>query len=185
MYSETVRSVEQHLIEQAQQGDREAFGELVRLHFQGAINVVYRLSGDIHLAEDIAQETFIRVWTKLHTYRPVGSFRGWVYRIATNAALDALRRRKTELSVDELALPVKGGSVEHSIMRRQQTEFVQQAVLELPAASRIVLVLREYEGLTYREIADSLEIPLGTVMSRLAYAREALKKKLFKQMEEA
>ena len=184
MNTETVRSVENRLIEDAQQGNREAFGELVLMHFQGVINVVYRFSGDMLLAEDIAQETFIRVWNKLHTYRPVGSFRGWVYRIATNAALDVLRRHRDELSVDDLALPARGSDVEHTIMHQQQAQMVQQAVLELPAASRSVLVLREYEGFSYQEIADSLEIPLGTVMSRLAYAREALKKKLFRQMEE-
>jgi RNA polymerase sigma-70 factor (ECF subfamily) len=172
------------LIEKARHGNREAFEELVLMHFQGVVNVVYRFSGDLLLAEDTAQETFIRAWSKLHTYRPVGSFRGWLYRIATNAALDVLRRRRDELSIDELTLPARGNDVEQTIIHQQQAQMVQQAVLELPAASRTVLVLREYEGFSYQEIADSLEIPLGTVMSRLAYAREALKKKLFRQMEE-
>lgn len=182
--SEKVAAVEESLIVSAQHGDREAFSQLVKMHFQGTINVVYRLGGDMRLAEDIAQEAFIRVWENMHSYRPVGSFRGWVYRIATNAALDALRRSKDVLNVDDLALAAQDSSVENTIMRRQQAEIVQQAILDLPSASRVVLILREYEGFSYREIADSLEIPLGTVMSRLAYAREALRKKLAQQMEE-
>jgi RNA polymerase sigma-70 factor (ECF subfamily) len=145
--------------------------------------VVYRLSGEMPLAEDVAQETFIRVWTKLHTYRPVGSFRSWTYRIATNAALDVLRKRKEEVDIDEIPLSAPGTGVEHNLIRRQQAEIVRQAVLDLPPASRTVLVLREYEGLSYQEIADSLEIPLGTVMSRLAYARGKLKQELAGQME--
>lgn len=169
---------EDQLIEAARLGNRDAFGELVLMHYQGVINVVYRLSGEMQLAEDMAQETFIRVWTKLHTYRPTGSFRSWIYRIATNAALDVLRRRKEEVDIDTLPLTANGVGVEHNLIQAQQAEVVRQAVLNLPAASRSVLVLREYEGLSYQEIANSLEIPLGTVMSRLAYAREKLKQAL-------
>ncbi|MEJ2758744.1 MAG: sigma-70 family RNA polymerase sigma factor [Anaerolineales bacterium] len=178
-------AAELDLIEQAQQGNRDAFGELVLMHYQGAINVVYRLSGDLQFAEDIAQETFIRVWDKLHTYRPVGSFRSWVYRIATNAALDTLRRKREEVDIEDVPLSAPGSGVEQTIIRQQQAELVRQAVVELPEASRVVLVLREYEGLSYQEIADSLQIPVGTVMSRLSYARGALKKTLRRQMEVA
>ena len=169
---------EDQLIEAARLGNRDAFGELVLMHYQGVINVVYRMSGEMPLAEDVAQETFIRAWMKLHTYRPTGSFRSWVYRIATNAALDVLRRRKEEVDIDTLPLTASGKGVEQNVIQAQQAEVVRQAVLNLPAASRSVLVLREYEGLSYQEIADSLEIPLGTVMSRLAYAREKLKQAL-------
>ena len=169
---------EDQLIEAARLGNRDAFGELVLMHYQGVINVVYRMSGEMPLAEDVAQETFIRAWMKLHTYRPTGSFRSWVYRIATNAALDVLRRRKEEVDIDTLPLTASGKGVEQNVIQAQQAEVVRQAVLNLPAASRSVLVLREYEGLSYQEIANSLEIPLGTVMSRLAYAREKLKQAL-------
>jgi RNA polymerase sigma-70 factor (ECF subfamily) len=174
---------EDQLIEAARQGNRDAFGELVLMHYQGVINVIYRLSGEMPLAEDVAQETFIRVWTKLHTYRPIGSFRSWVYRIATNAALDVLRKRKEEVDIDGLPLSASGIGVEQSVIHQQQAEVIRKAVLALPAASRSVLVMREYEGLSYQEIADSLEIPLGTVMSRLAYARGKLKQELSRQLE--
>ena len=174
---------EDQLIEAAKLGDRDAFGELVLTHYQGVINVIYRMTGEMTLAEDVAQEAFIRAWTKLHTYRPIGSFRSWVYRIANNAALDILRRRKEEVDIDDLPLQVPGKGVEQSVIHEQQAEAVRRAVLALPEASRSVLVLREYEGLSYQEIAESLEIPLGTVMSRLAYARGKLKQELSRQLE--
>lgn len=180
-----LKSAEHDLIGRAQLGDRDAFGELVRMHYQGAVNVVYRLCGDIHLAEDVAQETFLKVWDKLHTYKPVGSFRGWVYRIAANAALDILRKKREEVDMESVTLSSPSSGVEQTVIRGQQAKVVRQAVLSLPPASRAVLVLREYEGLTYQEIADSLEIPIGTVMSRLAYARGVLKKLLANQLEEA
>lgn len=175
----------QPLIEAAKQGDREAFNQIVLSHYQGVINVIYRMSGRMTLAEDIAQETFIRVWQKLHTYKPTGSFRSWVYRIATNAALDAIRRERDETEIDSLPLASKEPGVEQSMVAQERAEMVQEAVLSLPAASRGVLILREYEGLSYQEISEALDIPLGTVMSRLSYARNALKKALTAELEVA
>ena len=174
-----------NLIEAAKQGDREAFNQIVLSHYQGVVNVVYRMSGRMSLAEDIAQETFIKVWQKLHTYKPTGSFRSWVYRIATNAALDAIRKERDTTEIDDLPLASKEPGVEQSMVTQEQAEMVREAVLSLPAASRSVLILREYEGLSYQEISDTLDIPLGTVMSRLNYARSALKKTLTAELEAA
>ena len=165
---------EDDLIALAKQGDRQAFGELVRCHREGVINVVYRMCGDVNLAEDMAQEAFIRAWRHLNTYRPRASFRSWVYRIATNAALDELRREKETVDVEALPLAASNEGLEATVERHERAALVQQAVLSLPPASRAVVILREYEGLSYREIADTLEIPMGTVMSRLNYARGRL-----------
>lgn len=94
------------LITCAQQGDRQAFGELVRRHRTGVVNVVYRMCGDPALAEEAAQEAFLRAWQQLDRYRPRHAFRSWVYRIALNAAVDALRReRPTTRLPTEGALP--------------------------------------------------------------------------------
>ena len=181
------------LITQAQRGDRRAFGELVRRHREGVVNVVYRMCGDANLAEDAAQEAFIRAWQHLPSYRPrspsiykgkrSGSFRNWVYRIATNVALDALRRERETVDVDELPLPSLEEGPEAVFEERERGKLVQRAVLALPAASRSVLVLREYEGLSYREIAETLAIPIGTVMSRLNYARRRLRESLAPVLE--
>jgi len=175
--------IERELITQAQQGDRQAFGELVRRHRGGVINVVYRMCGDANLAEDAAQEAFIRAWQHLPNYRPRSPFRNWVYRIATNAALDALRREREMVDVDALPLVAPGKGPEAAMEGSERGEQVRQAVLALPKASRAVVVLREYEGLSYREIADTLSIPIGTVMSRLNYARNRLRKSLAPHLE--
>jgi len=175
---------ELELIARAKQGDRHAFGELVRRHREGVVNVVYRMCGDANLAEDAAQEAFIRAWQHLPGYRPRSPFRNWVYRIATNAARDVLRRERETVDVDKLSLTAQDAGPEAKLVGRERGERVRLAVLALPPASREVLVLREYEGLSYREIADTLEIPIGTVMSRLNYARSWLRKSLAPYLEE-
>lgn len=171
------------LIALARQGDRRAFGELVRRHRAGVINVVYRMCGDANLAEDAAQEAFIRAWQHLHNYQPRSPFRNWVYRIATNVALDVLRRERETVDIDGLPLEASDEEPEANVEGEERSERVRQAVLALPPASQTVLVLREYEGLSYQEIADTLNIPMGTVMSRLNYARDRLRKSLAPYLE--
>jgi RNA polymerase sigma-70 factor, ECF subfamily len=168
------------LVTRAQNGDRNAFSELVRAHAQGVLHVIYRMSGDMQVAEDAAQETFIQAWLKLKSYRPGSSLRNWLYRIAVNTAIDMLRKEKRILpgAVEEMQLADPEPGPEIHATRSERAEAVQKAVLSLPEASRAVLVLREYEGLSYQEIAEALDIPAGTVMSRLNYARKLLKEKL-------
>jgi RNA polymerase sigma-70 factor (ECF subfamily) len=171
---------EAELVTRAQSGDRNAFSELVRSHAQGVLNVIYRMCGNMQVAEDAAQETFIQAWLRLPSYRPRSSLRNWMYRIAVNTAIDMLRKENRILpgEIEDLNLADSEPGPEALFARSQQTEMVQEAVLTLPDASRAVLVLREFEGLSYKEIAESLEIPVGTVMSRLNYARKLLKEKL-------
>ncbi len=175
---------ERDLIGRAQVGDRWAFGELVRLHREGVVNVVYRMCGDANLAEDAAQEAFIRAWKHLPKYKPYAPFRNWLYRIATNVARDVLRRERETVDVDQLPLATAKAGPEASLVRAQRGERVRAAVLALPEASREALVLREYGGLSYKEIAETLDIPIGTVMSRLNYARKRLGEMLAPDLEE-
>jgi len=176
------------LIVEAQSGNRNAYGELVRHHHPGVINVIYRMCGDVELAEDAAQDAFIRAWIHLPTFRPGTSLRNWLYRIAINAALDILRRDAKIAGVDFETLPTPDPQAgpEAALLQKERKVAVQQAILALTDPCRSVLVLREYGGLTYQEIATALDIPLGTVMSRLNYARIQLKRSLqphFMQME--
>jgi RNA polymerase sigma-70 factor (ECF subfamily) len=176
------------LIERAQQGDRNAFGELVRRHHQGVVNVVYRMCGDVQLAEDAAQEAFIRAWSNLSSYRPQASLRNWLYRIAVNAALDVLRLKAEGPyeTVESLRAADPAAGPEDALLQKEQAIAVQNAMMALTEASRAVLILREYGGLSYREIAAALDIPVGTVMSRLNYARDRLRILLepeFRRME--
>jgi RNA polymerase sigma-70 factor, ECF subfamily len=175
---------ETELILKARDGDRNAFNELVRIHAQGVMNVIYRMCGDAQVAEDAAQETFIRAWSHLGSFRVDSSLRNWLYRIALNTATDMLRKEKHILPNDaeELFLADPQLGPEGTYLQEERTALVQAAIQSLPDASRAVLVLKEYEGLSYREIADALDIPIGTVMSRLNYARKTLKEKLEGQM---
>lgn len=171
---------ETQLITQAQRGDRSAFSELVCIHAQGVTNVIYRMCGDAQIAEDAAQETFIQAWLHLSSYRSQTSLRNWLYRIAVNAATDILRREKHILpkDIDEMPLIDSRPGPEAILFQTERTALIKKAILSLPDASRAVLVLREYEEMSYHEIADTLDIPVGTVMSRLNYARKILKEKL-------
>jgi RNA polymerase sigma-70 factor (ECF subfamily) len=178
-------ATEADLVALAQQGDRAAFGDLVSQHRQGVINVVYRLCGDSELAEDAAQEAFIRAWKNIHRYQTRAPFRNWVYRIATNAALDVLRRQRESIDIENVPLKSNRPNPEKAAEIEERATLIQKAILDLPEASRSVIVLREYEEFSYREIAEALDIPIGTVMSRLNYARKQLRLKLAPLMEVA
>jgi RNA polymerase sigma-70 factor (ECF subfamily) len=180
-----IRNDENLLIEQARQGDRTAFGELVRQHQASVIAVVTRMCGDIHLAEDAAQDAFIKAWRHLDGYQPNTNLCNWLYRIAINSALDILRRERGHPGGD--AIPdqrdPKPGP-EHELMKKQRSLTIQKAIMALTESNRSVLVLREYGGMSYLEIAAALEIPLGTVMSRLNTARAQLRLSLQPLLEE-
>ena len=173
---------EQELIARTRRGDTSAFGELVSRHHSGVVNVVYRMCGDARLAEDAAQEAFLKAWLRIDTYRPVSAFRNWLYRIAVNAARDTLRRQRETVRIDGLSLQGNTPDPAVAVAQKERAGRVRAAVLALPPASREVIVLREYQGLSYREIADVLDIPQGTVMSRLNYARNRLRDSLAEEI---
>jgi RNA polymerase sigma-70 factor, ECF subfamily len=175
---------ETELIKRSKNGERNAFSELVCIHAQGVTNVIYRMCGDVHIAEDAAQETFVQAWLHLASYRPQTSLRNWLYRIAVNAATDMLRKEKRILpnALEDLQLSDPQPGPEAVFSQEERTALIQKAIVSLPDACRAVLVLREYEGLSYHEIADALDIPLGTVMSRLNYARKLLREKLAQKL---
>ena len=178
---EQTLQVEDNLIIQAKQGDRNAFGELVLRYYDNVIRMVYHLCGDAQIAQDATQEAFIRAWVRLPGFQPRAPFRNWVYRIAVNTALDILRQKLPEnIENNESALTMAEKSLgpEAAYIEKEQADFLQGAVRALPEAARTVLVLREYGELSYNEIAALLEIPLGTVMSRLNYARNRLREML-------
>ena len=176
--AERAEQNESELVRQAQLGDRQAFGVLVRRHRAGVVNVAYRLCGDTHMAEDAAQEAFLRAWQNMERYEPRSPFRNWIYRIASNGVLDAVRRQRETVQLDTVKLSHPGAGPETEVVKRERGDRVRSAVLALPEASRAVLVLREHEQLSYKEIADTLDIPIGTVMSRLNYARNRLRETL-------
>lgn len=185
MLATLTAETEADLVVKAQHGDRSAFGELVRHHYQEVVRVVYRMCNDTALAEDATQVAFIRAWEHLPSFQPASSLRSWLCRIAINGALDVLRRRPEEALEDNQVMSVQDPlpGPERALIDKERAAFVQQAVKSLPEAARSALVLREYGGLSYQEIAGVLDIPVGTVMSRLKYARDHLRKSLERYLD--
>ena len=182
---ETLEIDDRDLIACAQHGDRQAFTELVCRHQNAVVGLIYRMCGDPQQAEDAAQEAFVRVWQNLNSYKPQHAFRSWLYRIATNVALDSLRRERTTVELDSLPLADDNASPEQSAEEGQRTAQVRKAIARLSEPLRIVLILREYQELSYQEIAETLDIPTGTVMSRLNTARSQLRRELLVLLEDA
>jgi RNA polymerase sigma-70 factor (ECF subfamily) len=175
---------EAQLVARCRQGSKDAFGELV-CRYQGlAVGIAYRMSGEVMLAEDVAQEAFLRAWQRLpgFEYRGAGSFRAWLCRIVTNLMLDRLRQARPNVPLHQVAIP--GNETPDEVQQRQEKgQLVRRAVLRLPVSCRAALILREYEQLSYREISEALQIPIGTVMSRLHYARSRLRQELAGQLD--
>jgi RNA polymerase sigma-70 factor (ECF subfamily) len=162
----------------AQAGDKAAYGQIVQRYRRLIVSVAYHQGLDLAAAEDAAQETFVKAWLALPRFRESGgSLRAWLCRIATNAAMDLHRRTRQAAELSEDVAAREAGPAEQA-EANDRAQVVRQALAQLPPASRTALVLREYEGLSYAEIASALDIPLGTVMSRLNYARGRLREQL-------
>ncbi|OQA44939.1 MAG: ECF RNA polymerase sigma factor SigW [Chloroflexi bacterium ADurb.Bin325] len=163
-------------LEQARGGDRQAFTRLVEAYQGPVYNLAYRMLSDAAEAEDAAQETFVRMYTKLHTYQPGKKLSSWVLSIASHYCIDRLRRRRGEfLSLDEepLAntLPGRQADPQELAVRQETRDMVQAAVETLALAYRAPLILRYWHGLSYDEIAEVLGLSVPAVKSRLHRAR--------------
>ncbi len=169
---------EAELITAAASGNMGAFAQLVHAHRNSVLRTAYGVLGSAQEADDVAQEVFIKVWNNLPQYHgQEGAFASWLYRIAVNTAIDVLRRQHHEVPLDDMQIEVQDAP-EETVLQNYGRSQVREAVAALPPNARTVLILREYEQLSYKEIAEILQIPIGTVMSRLNYARQILKKKL-------
>jgi RNA polymerase sigma-70 factor (ECF subfamily) len=184
---------EYRLVLAAQKGDLEAFNELVLMYQDAVYGIAYRILGEPDAAEDITQEVFLTAFRKFTTFRN-GSFRSWLFRITTNACYDELRRRKRHplLSIDSAdgkeenpSLPYdtlkQTTSPEQICERRELQQAVQRALNELNPDQRAVVILIDLQEMDYEEAARILQVPVGTVKSRLARARERLRQVLVRQ----
>lgn len=166
------------LINAFNDGDQSAFSRLVSRHKEKVRNLIYATLGDARNVEDISQEVFIIVYHKLHTFRFQSRFTTWLYRITINKCKDHLRRVKlrsifTYLHSEDAEKVTVSSSESFDIK-----QVVREAVNRLPEKLRYPLILRDFEGCSYEEIADVLETEIGTVKSRIFRAREFLKKDL-------
>jgi len=172
------------LVESAQSGDSDAFGDLVTRYQHRLYNALVRVGGEPEDAADIVQVAFIQAYQKLGSFRGESKFYTWLYRIAMNVAFGRRRRRRPTISLDDAkdrvgeepmdrqATPMDGA------LRQEEIQQVQTALARLGEQHSKILVLREIEGCSYEAIADILELPVGTVRSRLFRARMQLKEKL-------
>ncbi len=169
---------ERNLINRSRSGEIEAFDLLVRLHQDRIYNLAYRITGNREDASDAAQDAFVRAYQALPRYREDATFSTWLYRIATNAALDLVRRRPALPPVELSAEYRAPDDPEAAANRREVTRRVHAALGHLTVEYRTAVVLRDLQGLAYGEIARILQVPLGTVRSRLARGREAMRAQL-------
>ena len=172
---------ETQLIDRALQGDRDAFTELVELNQERLFASMLQVTGSPEEAEEVVQEAFIRVFMKLDTFQRNSQFFTWLYRIAFNSALTRRRRNRARVSLDYcrenngLEVSDEGAGVDEPMLRRERVDMVREAMHTLTDEHRCILVLREMEEHSYEDIAEILEISIGTVRSRLSRARRQLK----------
>jgi RNA polymerase sigma-70 factor (ECF subfamily) len=175
--------------------DAEAFGKLVQ-RWEGPIQrLCARMTGDVHRGQDLAQEAFVRLFAHRKQYQPRGRFSTFLWRVALNLCYDELRKvnRRGEISLaanseDSAegldALAAEESSPDSRLVEGERAEMVRKALFKLPDAYRSVVILRHYEDLKFREIAEVLEIPEGTVKSRMAEALTQLHRMLTPSIRE-
>ena len=168
------------LIEGCRRGEREAFHALFETYQDKIYSIALRFSGNEAVAMDIAQDTFLKLFSSMADFRGDSSFGTWVYRLVVNGCLDHRRRswRLIPVAGEVMALMRAPGDALHGLLHSEMRGRVQGAVEKLPAEQRIVVVLRYTEGLAYEEIAEVLGCSLGTVASRLNRAHKALERRL-------
>lgn len=178
---------DEQLIARFQQGDVQAFDVLVRRYKDQLLNFVYRFVGNRSDAEDIVQETFLRVFKNKHYYKEIAKFSTWVYTIAGNLAKTELRRRKRRkfFSVSNFVneekdydIPDRDHNPEAEVDGALKDAVIQKAIEKLPPKFKEVILLRDVQGFAYEEISQILNIPLGTVKSRVNRGRLKLQEDL-------
>ena len=182
------------LVRRARAGDQRAFGLLVERYQKKVYAVALGMVKDAEEAMDVSQEAFVKVHRYLDRFKGDSSFYTWLYRITTNTCIDVLRRRgvnssdsveyddTVEMDLAEANLGLLGSQLDVSpsrtLLRRELGEKLEEALAQLPEKHRAILLLRELEGMSYEDLSRTLEIPKGTVMSRLFHARAKVQRLL-------
>jgi RNA polymerase sigma-70 factor (ECF subfamily) len=175
------------LVERCLKGGGGAWEELVRSHTRLVYGACYRFTGRVDEAHDLTQEVFLRVFRSLHTFNPEsGAFRTWLVRLTRNLLIDNYRKNKKHQIVDALDDQIYaleetsglGGQADRLLRRREAQEALQSALSQLSPELREAVILRDFQELEYREIGESLDIPEGTVKSRINRGRRELARRL-------
>ncbi len=172
---------DEQLIEQTLAGNQDAFRILVERYQDRLYNMVFHIVNDTEEARDVVQETFMQSYANLSRFRQSSRFYTWLYRIAYNIAIGMLRQRKRTVSMEHIleesgecfADPGDGPDIRST--KEEDARILWESIERLPLEYRTPLILREIDGMSYEEIAETLNVPVGTVRSRLHRARIALK----------
>jgi RNA polymerase sigma-70 factor (ECF subfamily) len=179
---------EKILIEKSQNGDMESFEKLIKEYQKGAYNIAYRMLGNIEDAKDASQESIIKIYRSIDGFKMKSSFKTWFYRIVTNTCLDYRRKRSrnnvlyidNELNTEEgsYSREVEDTSdgPEEILLKNENTETLQRCIASMPEKYRMAIILRDIRGFSYSEMGQIMELPEGTVKSRISRARIMLKK---------
>lgn len=184
------------LVERASRGDSIAFSELVNRHYKRCVRVAFGMLKNKSDAEDVVQDAFARVFRKLDSFQGQSAFYTWLYRIVVNLSIDAIRKKKRQRranvddevarealrSEQELWPTYDASNPSTEVERVELGNKLREAFSELPEIHQAVVFLREVQGFSYEEIAETLKIKKGTVMSRLFHARKAMQELLKKEM---
>ena len=173
---------EKELIARLQARDETAFEELIRLYEKKIYALCVRMCGNAEDAEEAAQDTFLALWRGIDRFRQESALSTWSYRLASNACIDLMRRRRKSeggVSLDDEALFLDAADPApqppQALEQREAQRLLQEGLMSLPAEYRSILLLREVEGLSYSEISETLELELGTVKSRISRGRTLLR----------
>lgn len=181
--------LENHLARLALKGDQRAFAELVDIYQDKLFHMAYRMLNNRQEAEDVVQDTFLRVYKNLDRFDETMKFSTWIYRIATNLCIDRLRRRKPVYSLDAESneyegldgysmIPSDNRTPESELLLSDTQRIIHQAIDSLPAKYKSVMVLRYIQDLSLQEVGDILDMPVTTIKTRVHRGREFLRKKL-------
>mgnify|MGYP001479568769 FL=1 len=178
---------DEELIASFQNGNEQAYIELVRRYRNRLMTFVFRFVGDMESSEDIVQDTMVKVFTHKHYYKEIAKFSTWIYTIAGNLAKTELRKRKrrkvtllSQMNTDDRKYEIPSTELQsEDIVQGEYTErYIQKAILQLPLHFRTVVILRDIQELSYEEISNIVNVPLGTVKSRINRARLQLQQTL-------
>ncbi|MCO4852179.1 RNA polymerase sigma factor SigW [Bacillus vallismortis] len=176
-------------IKQVKKGDQNAFADIVDIYKDKIYQLCYRMLGNVHEAEDIAQEAFIRAYVNIDSFDTNRKFSTWLYRIATNLTIDRIRKKKPDYYLDAEVAGTEGLTMysqiaadgvlpEDAVVSLELSNTIQQKILKLPDKYRTVIVLKYIDELSLIEIGEILNIPVGTAKTRIHRGREALRKQL-------
>ncbi|EIT87359.1 RNA polymerase sigma factor SigW [Fictibacillus macauensis ZFHKF-1] len=189
-----MESLLKKLVKAAKKGDQHAFEGLVELYKDRIYRLAFRMIGDRHEAEDLAQEAFVKAYMNLDKYDDTYAFSTWLYRIATNLCIDRLRKKKPDYSMDAPLSTSDGGTlyqqIPHSeealetvVEKREERATLQEEISKLPEKYRTAIILKYIEDLSLEEMSAIMELPVPTVKTRIHRGRELLKKVYKKVMK--